>query len=260
MVTLITTIFLASLTGSLHCLGMCGPFLAIAVGVRSPGDQARKHLIIAYHCGRLLSYMLLGAIAGVVGSAIDLGVQLIGIQHVSSLLAGVIIVIFGIASLLRIYGIATPLFVVPNRFQRLSLKAHHATFKLPQNLRPLVVGVLTTLLPCGWLYVFVITAAGTGDPLLGILTMGVFWVGTLPALTTIGIGMQKLTGTMAPRLAFITCIAIIAVGLYTVSTRLPVSTLMSDGPLTNLKTMSPSTINDRAFKSVTGQQCGQHNE
>ena len=32
MIALLTTVFVASLVGSLHCAGMCGPFVAVAVG------------------------------------------------------------------------------------------------------------------------------------------------------------------------------------------------------------------------------------
>ena len=53
------TIFIASLLGSLHCIGMCGAFTAITAGGPKP-----VQLTIAYHLGRLITYMTLGAVAG----------------------------------------------------------------------------------------------------------------------------------------------------------------------------------------------------
>src|SRR4051812_10683184 len=66
MLPLITTIFLASLVGSLHCAGMCGAFLAIAIGLpgaSQPSPRRAATLQSLYHLGRLVSYTLLGAAA-----------------------------------------------------------------------------------------------------------------------------------------------------------------------------------------------------
>ena len=53
MLPLLITVFLASLSGSLHCAGMCGAFVALAVG---GADNAARHqgrvLQAAYHAGR----------------------------------------------------------------------------------------------------------------------------------------------------------------------------------------------------------------
>ena len=261
MVSLIITVFVASLTGSLHCVGMCGPFLAVAAGIQHSRGQPNRLFVVAYHCGRLLSYSTLGAIAGFVGSAINLGGRFIGIQRCSGVLAGVMIVTFGLFSLLRIYGFRVSVLVAPNKIQRLSTLAYQIAFRLQPTLRAAIIGVCTTLLPCGWLYAFVITAAGTGNSLSGMLTMAVFWVGTLPALTTLGVGIQKLTGTMAPRLALVTCIAIIIVGLYTVCTRFSVPDQMLSKPSSQFETTISKHNSDQIFEPTTRRHCyNQHNE
>ena len=89
----------------------------------------------------------------------------------------------------------------------------------------LLIGMLTTLLPCGWLYAFAITAAGTASPLWGALTMAVFWAGTLPVLVAVGAGAAKLTGALGARAPVLTTCALIGVGLWTVAGRLTVPTL-----------------------------------
>jgi len=63
MTSLILAIFAASVLGSLHCAGMCGAFVAIAVQDRG---NWRRHasLQAAYHGGRLASYLSLGIAAG----------------------------------------------------------------------------------------------------------------------------------------------------------------------------------------------------
>ncbi|VAX40404.1 hypothetical protein MNBD_PLANCTO03-914, partial [hydrothermal vent metagenome] len=64
MSALIVSVFLASLLGSMHCAGMCGAFVAFAVGLDDP-EAARKRvrLHMAYNAGRLTTYVTLGAIA-----------------------------------------------------------------------------------------------------------------------------------------------------------------------------------------------------
>ena len=61
MTALVVAVFLASALGSLHCVGMCGAFLAIAfTDVPSAG---RWRLSVAYHGGRLVTYTALGVAA-----------------------------------------------------------------------------------------------------------------------------------------------------------------------------------------------------
>ena len=98
---------------------------------------------------------------------------------------------------------------------------------LAMGLRPLpralTIGMLTTLLPCGWLYAFAITAAGTASPVYGALTMMAFWLGTLPVLVALGAGVQTLTGALGRKMPAVTAIALVVVGLYTVLHRVELS-------------------------------------
>ena len=84
-----------------------------------------------------------------------------------------------------------------------------------RRLACVTIGLLTTLLPCGWLYSFAITAAGTGSAWKGMLAMTAFWLGTLPALVLVGAGVKRILGPMGRRLPALTCVALVAAGLYT---------------------------------------------
>jgi sulfite exporter TauE/SafE len=55
--------------------------------------------------------------------------------------------------------------------------------------------------------------------------MAVFWLGTLPAMVSLGVGLQKLTGVLRPRLPVITSSLVIAAGLYMVIARLSLPAL-----------------------------------
>jgi sulfite exporter TauE/SafE len=104
--------------------------------------------------------------------------------------------------------------------QQLVARGHRLAFELPPLARASVVGLLTTLLPCGWLYAFAITAAGTGSPAVGALTMAVFWLGTLPMLIAVGVGVQTLTGALRAHLPMATSLLIVTVGVWTVLGRM----------------------------------------
>jgi sulfite exporter TauE/SafE len=64
--TLLLTILGTSLLGSVHCAAMCGGFVCLYSG-SGPARHTGAAPHVAYNAGRLVSYLLLGAIAGSVG-------------------------------------------------------------------------------------------------------------------------------------------------------------------------------------------------
>ena len=80
-------------------------------------------------------------------------------------------------------------------------------------------GLITGLLPCGWLWAFAISAAGTGSPVVGAMLMIAFWLGTVPAM----VGVLGLAGPVVARvrarLPLVTAFALIALGLATLGMR-----------------------------------------
>jgi sulfite exporter TauE/SafE len=217
MFALATAVLIASLLGSLHCAGMCGPFVAFAV---NDSDGASKTgLQVAYHVGRLTTYMLLGAAAGATGALVDLTTTLAGLQPLAMGLAGGLMVLFGALELARVAGLRLEHTRPPRWLTKTVQAGQRFALTLPSTRRALVIGLLTTLLPCGWLYAFAITAAGTGHPLSGAILMAVFWVGTLPVLIALGVGVQTALGALGTRLPALCAIMLIAVGLWTLTGR-----------------------------------------
>lgn len=104
MTTLIATVFVASLLGSLHCAGMCGAFVAFAVGDSTGQPGQRAKLSVAYHGGRLATYALLGAVAGWFGALLELGGALAGISRGAMILASAVMVCFGISAAMAAFG------------------------------------------------------------------------------------------------------------------------------------------------------------
>ena len=218
MITLVATVLVASLLGSLHCAGMCGPFVAFAVG-QPEGGQSRVGLQIAYHGGRLITYTLLGAIAGSLGALLDMTSTLAGLQPVAMVLAGGLMIALGVAELLRHFGHRIAHLAPPKLLVQTVQRGQRFALALRPTRRALAIGLLTTLLPCGWLYAFALTAAGTGSTLYGAVVMAVFWVGTLPVLVSLGASVQLALGALGKRLPLVCAMALIVVGLTTIAGR-----------------------------------------
>lgn len=222
LLPLILTTLSASLLGSLHCVGMCGAFVIVA---STPGESgsSKSALLGWYNVGRLVTYIVLGTLAGLLGAGVNTGGELIGLGRLAAVFAGGVMVLFGLVTLARIAGARVPRAPLPAFLLNFSRRAHQVVFGWRPSVRACAIGLLTTLLPCGWLYAFVATAAGTGSPLLGAATMAAFWLGTLPAMVSVGAGAQRLLGPLARHTPVIASVAVVSVGAMTIVGRLNAS-------------------------------------
>lgn len=231
MIPLIATTLIASLLGSLHCVGMCGAFVAVAAAPAAGGGPSRTTLLAAYNGGRLITYTILGALSGLFGEALNVGGRFVGLERTAAIFAGVFMLMFGGAAVARHFGIRVPRAPLPAALVRTAQRLHGAVFSWSPIARSLAIGLLTTLLPCGWLYAFAATAAGTASPLAGAATMLAFWLGTLPALTVIGLAAQKLCGPLRSRLPLVTSLSIVIIGILTIAGRIGASRPCHDAPV-----------------------------
>jgi len=235
MTALLPAVFVASVLGSLHCVGMCGPLIACAVAVpgqdqvqlgRGFGVTRRRSAWwsavmpqASYHGGRLLGYAVLGLAAGSAGALVDLGSTLSGLQPVAAVLAGCVIVVIGVATLSNATG-WTRLPRLPRWWTVTAGRAQVVALRFPPVPRALTIGLLTPLLPCGWLYAFAITAAGTGSALMGAAVMAVFWLGTLPILVVLLTGLRHLIGRAGRRVTMATALVMVVIGLFMITGRM----------------------------------------
>jgi sulfite exporter TauE/SafE len=248
MTALLLAVLAASLLGSTHCAGMCGAFVLFAVA--TPDDapsvwRSRATLNAAYNLGRLVTYTLLGAVAGLVGAGLDLGGSMIGVQRTAAVVAGAMMIGFGVVALLRARGVRVGRVPLPGVVTRVVAGGHRAVADAAPITRAWTVGLLTTLLPCGWLYAFAITAAGTGSPVLGAAVMAVFWAGTLPVLAAVGVGAQALAGPLRAKLPVVTSLLLVGVGVYTVLGRMALPTLARPQPAVVVETADGRTVAHR---------------
>ncbi len=209
----------ASLAGSGHCAGMCGAIMAFAVGVGEQGVRGRVRAHLAYHSGRLVMYSVVGVAAGGFGAAANLGGSAIGVQRIAALVAGTLMVGAGVSLIARRHVGRMFNIPIPSRWQRFIERLHRLAFALPPAKRALVIGALTPMLPCAWLYLFALVAAGTGSPVYGGAVMFVFALGTMPVLALLGAGLQTMLGPLRARLPVVTALLVIASGVMTLAGR-----------------------------------------
>jgi sulfite exporter TauE/SafE len=218
---LLGTVFIASLLGSLHCVGMCGPF-ALLAGADSEKRKSAALPTIAYSGGRLVTYSIVGLIFGSLGLALNLGTSFADWQQTATYVAGGLMIAVGLITMARLYGFRIKL---PKLFSpvQIVLKNGFAKAKaMPPLRRAFVIGALTTLMPCGWLYTFAITAAGTGSPFWGMVVMIVFWTGTIPIMSALMLGFNRISTSIQKRLPVLMATLVIAIGLFTIAYRAPV--------------------------------------
>lgn len=224
MLPVLASVFLASLLGSLHCAGMCGPLVGFCAG----GSKVSGAALSAYHLSRLACYCLLGALAGAVGAAVDFGGDAAGFGRAAGVVAGLVMVAFGLSSLLssslgaRYRDWRGPASDSPSRvtisLQRTMAKARG----LSPTYRSAAVGGLSAFLPCGWLYAFVAASAGTASPFSGALVMAAFWAGTVPILLALGLGVSAVFAPLRRRAPAMIAILLVAMGVASIFGRLQV--------------------------------------
>lgn len=220
MIAVVGTVLVAALLGSPHCAAMCGPLTCLYGGDGGGSRRAGPHL--AYNLGRLGSYLLLGALAGVAGAGMNHLGALAGVPRAAALVAGALMVLWGALTIASALGVAVPGGSPPPVFRRLLSGVVTRFQENSPTRRAAALGLLTTLLPCGWLYAFVATAAGTGSASAGMLVMATFWLGTVPVMAAVGLAAQRALGPFRRRLPVVTAAALVVIGLLTIAGRLSV--------------------------------------
>lgn len=184
--------FLAGLVTSLHCIGMCGPLsCSWALGKAGTPTAAHSFLINTtfYHGGRLLSYGLIGTLAGLIGT-----MPLRWFQHGGGiLLPWLLVIAFALVGL----GIET-WFPKPAFLSKPVVKLRMAAMKLSGSMRASLLGFATPLLPCGPLYMMFTLAMANGSPSRGAEFTVAFGLGTLPLLWLAQTQLHWLGGRLQP--------------------------------------------------------------
>lgn len=162
-------LFLVGFSTSPHCLGMCGGILLSACAGRE-GRKAQLGAALGYNGGRMISYTVLGAVFGALGTVLT---YTLSTKSMLFTMLGLVVGFLG----LNMWGLLPALPSLPSE--------QGSACRLPDKLRrqaPLLVGLLTGFMPCGSLYAAWLCAMSSGSAGNGALLMLAFSLGTVPLM------------------------------------------------------------------------------
>ncbi|TQV87528.1 sulfite exporter TauE/SafE family protein [Aliikangiella coralliicola] len=201
--------FVLGLLGAGHCIGMCGGIISSLS--LATADQSNKWIRITfYQVGRILSYCLIGLLAGWFGAQVN---QLSPLPILSTL-SGILLILMGFY--------VSRIWMALSYLERLGKLLWNKISPLSQSLFPvkttsqaLLLGALWGWLPCGLVYTSLSYAITTANPLHSSLFMLCFGLGTLPATLLAGAASATLKNRLnRPPVRLISALLFVGFGIY----------------------------------------------
>lgn len=183
------TAFVVGLIASVStCMAVVGGLvLSMSANFAKEGDKIKPQIV--FHIGRLVSFFILGGLIGALGAVFQFSST--G-TFILSLIVALVLLVLGI-NLLDVFPWAKRFqLTMPNSIG----KRIHGLKDINHTLTPLLVGVATFFLPCGFTQSMQIYTLTTGSFWTGSLMMGAFALGTLPVLALLSfssLGIHKKT-------------------------------------------------------------------
>jgi hypothetical protein len=189
--------------GSMHCVGMCGP-IALSLPVHQLPAFQKYTNIFLYNIGRAVTYALMGAVLGFVGSSF----HVFGLQQALSIGGGIFILLLAAIYYFR------PAWVGSTAWSaKLSAQLGRLMRKEKSYTTYFSIGILNGFLPCGLVYMALISAFATGAVWKGSLLMFFFGLGTIPMMAGIMIAGKWIQPSVKNAFRKIVPVWIVALGI-----------------------------------------------
>lgn len=198
---------LLGLTSSFHCVLMCGPIaMALPLGKLS---RFRKVVGIAlYSLGRILTYVLMGSIAGILG----FGANLFGFQDLISLLMGILLMLIAIFPIiLKFFERKGAKVIWKSKFFSEKLKK---LFKSNRLESLFYLGFLNGLVPCGLVYIAIASSLVLNHFYEFGTYMFLFGLGTVPLMVLMILFGVELKQKIVGRFKMIIPIFVFLLGVF----------------------------------------------
>jgi sulfite exporter TauE/SafE len=212
-ISFLSLIVIAILGSFGHCIGMCGGIVIAYSSTKVQAQWSKQKQSVAhlfYSIGRVVTYMILGAVFGLIGSVVTFNDTTNGLLL---FITGFIMLLVGASLLGKLKFLTLIEHSISKQawyqksFKRLIASNSLSSFYL--------LGMLNGLLPCGFVYFFAITAASTANAVYGALVMLIFGLSTIPALFSLGffVGLFKQS-EFRDLMIKLASIAVIIYGIY----------------------------------------------
>lgn len=172
----------------------------------TPLQKFRPHLF--FNAGRILSFIVLGAVIGWIGSAFSLKGSLLGFL---TIVVGFVMLILGL-QLTELFPRITKGLTLPSGIAKFfGIKKREQ--REYSNKNAFLMGGVTFFLPCGFTQAMQLLAVSTGSPLQGAIIMGAFAIGTAPGLLSLGGLTSVVKGVFAQRFFRVVGVVVVAMAL-----------------------------------------------
>ncbi|MFA5932258.1 MAG: sulfite exporter TauE/SafE family protein [Candidatus Paceibacterota bacterium] len=192
---------IASVSSCLAIVG--GLVLSLSAKIEQDDKGITKKPFILFHAGRLFGFALLGGILGLLGKAIGINFMF---SAILGLLASTVMILLGL-NLVGVFKKNT--FTLPSNLFSFFRKVEHAFWA------PLLIGLGTFFLPCGFTQSMQVAALSSGSFISGCLIMFSFSLGTLPMLALVSFGSASFAHSKHAPLFFKSAgIVVIGLGIF----------------------------------------------
>ncbi|HXF87253.1 MAG TPA: sulfite exporter TauE/SafE family protein [Xanthobacteraceae bacterium] len=207
--------FLFGLVASVStCMAVTGGLL---VAVAAKYNEAYAELTavqrlkphIYFNVGRILSYAVLGAAIGALGSALMLSPQTTSALTIA---ASLLMIVLGL-QMLRLLPSFGKFF--PALTKNLGHRVHEFGARIARG-GAFLLGALTFFLPCGFTQALQLYALSKGSAMVGALTMLAFALGTLPALLSLSALSSFAAGTLQRHFLKFAGATVIVLGIFNI--------------------------------------------
>jgi sulfite exporter TauE/SafE/plastocyanin len=176
----------------------------------TPLQKFRPHLI--FNLGRIVSFVVLGAVIGAIGSAFSLKGSMLGFL---SIIVGVVMLVLGLQLTEAFPRITKGLTLPSGLAKKLGIKQRGEREYSHKN--AFMMGAVTFFLPCGFTQAMQLLAVSTGSPVQAAIIMGAFAIGTSPGLLSLGGLTSVVKGAFAQRFFRIVGVIVVAMAIINLS-------------------------------------------
>lgn len=220
-------IFVTGLTtGGLTCLAVQGGLLTTAlvkqVSVKDKGSHKtvtglqlppNPLPVVYFLVAKLVAHTLLGFCLGLLGSALQLSPA---VQAAIQILVG----LFMLATALNMLNVHPVFRYVVIQPPKAWTRLVRQRSKNADAFTPVLLGLLTVLIPCGTTQAMETLAIASGGPFIGALIMAIFVLGSSPTFFVLGFLATQLRGKMQSALSFAAAFLILALSFISINSGL----------------------------------------
>lgn len=175
-------------TGGVSCFAVQGGLLTSALVSEEEitvSKKMRRNALIAFLVAKLIAYTLLGLLLGLLGSKLIITPK---VQGWFQIVIGIYMLLMA-ANLINLHPFFKYFVIRPPKF---IFKLLRNQTKAKSLFTPLLLGVMTVLIPCGITQGFILLAISSGNAIIGALLLFAFIIGTVPVFFAIGLAANEL--------------------------------------------------------------------